>query len=326
MSSVKYALIATGFVFATSLGILAPSYHITLLTFMMLYGILALSYDIMGGLIGYMNLGHIIFYGIGAYVFGLTINYLHKATDSTYSPAIILFLAFVMSMITTGLVALLLSYPLFRLRGFYFAVASLGLISFTNLLFSSPELAPITGGFSGITLIRDIARLTSPQLSYYLALGFFIITSIVHFLLRRGRIGLNLKCINEDEELSEISGINTFRYKQLALILSAMLAGIAGGCYMWFQTYINPRLVFSIELAFLPLTIALLGGSGTFIGPLVGAIIFTIVYQFLVVNLPSLTKLIFGVVLIGVGIGGSRGLMEIYSLILRRFRRQDNTS
>jgi len=325
MSSVKYALIATGFVFATSLGILAPPYHISLLTFMMLYGILALSYDIMGGLIGYMNLGHIIFYGIGAYVFGLTINYLHKVTDSSYFPAI-LFLAFVMSMITTGLVALLLSYPLFRLRGFYFAVASLGLISFTNLLFSSPELAPITGGFSGITLIRDIARLTSPQISYYLALGFFIITSIVHFLLRRGRIGLNLKCINEDEELSEISGINTFRYKQLAVILSAMLAGIAGGCYIWFQTYTNPRLVFSIELAFLPLTITLLGGSGTFIGSLVGAIIFTIVYQFLVVNLPSLTKLIFGVVLIGVGIGGSRGLMEIYSLMLRRFRRQDNTS
>jgi branched-chain amino acid transport system permease protein len=133
---------------------------------------------------------------------------------------------------------------------------------------------------------------------------------------------LNLKCIKEDEEISETSGINTFRNKQIALVFSAMLAGIAGGCYMWFQTYTNPRFVFSVEFAFLPITIALLGGSGTFIGPLIGAIIFTIVYQLLVVNLPSLTKLILGLVLIGVGMGASRGLMEIYSLILRR---RDNT-
>jgi branched-chain amino acid transport system permease protein len=91
---------------------------------------------------------------------------------------------------------------------------------------------------------------------------------------------------------------------------------------MLFQTYTNPRFVFSIEFAFLPITIALLGGSGTFIGPIIGAIIFTVVYQFLVVNLPSLTKLILGLVLIGVGMGASRGLMEIYSLLLRR---RDNT-
>jgi branched-chain amino acid transport system permease protein len=322
MRSVKYALIVAGFVFAASLGILAPTYYVSLLTFMLLYGILALSYDIMGGLTGYMNLGHIIFYGIGAYVFALTVNSFHNVVGSSYLPSI-LFPAFVMSMITTGLVALLLSYPLFRLRGFYFAVASLGLISFTNLLFSSPELAPITGGFSGITLISSVAKLTSPQLSYYLALGFFIITGTVHFLLRRSSVGLNLKCIKEDEEISETSGINTFRNKQIALVFSAMLAGIAGGCYMWFQTYTNPRFVFSVEFAFLPITIALLGGSGTFIGPLIGAIIFTIVYQLLVVNLPSLTKLILGLVLIGVGMGASRGLMEIYSLILRR---RDNTS
>jgi branched-chain amino acid transport system permease protein len=321
MRSVKYALIVAGFVFAASLGILAPTYYVSLLTFMLLYGILALSYDIMGGLTGYMNLGHIIFYGIGAYVFALTVNSFHNVVGSSYLPSI-LFPAFVMSMITTGLVALLLSYPLFRLRGFYFAVASLGLISFTNLLFSSPELAPITGGFSGITLISSVAKLTSPQLSYYLALGFFIITGTVHFLLRRSSVGLNLKCIKEDEEISETSGINTFRNKQIALVFSAMLAGIAGGCYMWFQTYTNPRFVFSVEFAFLPITIALLGGSGTFIGPLIGAIIFTIVYQLLVVNLPSLTKLILGLVLIGVGMGASRGLMEIYSLILRR---RDNT-
>lgn len=322
MKGVKYALIIAGFILTSSLGILAPTYYVSLLTFMLLYGILALSYDIMGGLTGYMNLGHIIFYGIGAYVFALTINTLFSVAGLSHLPSI-LFPAFIMSMITVGLVALLLSYPLFRLRGFYFAVASLGLITFTSILFSSPELAPITGGFSGITLNSSVANQTSPQLSYYLALVFFIITGSVHFLLRRSKFGLNLKCIKEDEEISEVSGIHTFRNKQLALICSAMLAGIAGGCYMLFQTYTNPRFVFSIEFAFLPVTIALLGGSGTFIGPLIGAIIFTFVYQFLVVNLPSLTKLILGLVLIGVGMGASRGLMEIYSLILRR---RDNTS
>ncbi|MDW7977598.1 MAG: branched-chain amino acid ABC transporter permease [Candidatus Caldarchaeum sp.] len=300
---------AAGVAAALIAGYILPPYYQSLLIFLFIYGSLALSYDIMGGLLGYMNLGHIIFYGIGAYSFGLSLNYLYTIYEGD------VWLAFSTALFTSlvcgAAVALLLSYPLFRVKGFYFAVVTLGLISLLNLIVSSPELSPLTGGFSGITVKSEVARYSSPTLSYYMALLVFAITGAVHIRVRKSSTGLFFNCIKEDEEVAECTGINLFRYKQAALILSAVLASLAGVVYLWSQTYTNPRFVFSIDFAFLPITIALLGGSGTFIGSLIGAAIFTAIYQFLLVNIPTLTKTAIGIVLIGVGLGASTGLVGL---------------
>ncbi len=297
-------------VLASLVGMFAAPYYISLLIFLFIYATLALSYDILGGLLGYMNLGHITFYGLGAYLFAIIINNLFMIWGSQLI-LLSVFVATLSSVAAASGIAALLSYPLFRIKGFYFAVATLGLITLVNIITSSPEMSPITGGFSGISLVSDLARESNPRNSYFMAMTILALTSLIHVLIRRGTIRNIFGCIKEDEQASECTGINPFRYKQIAFIISAALASLAGTAYMWFQTYTNPRLVFALEIAFLPIIIALLGGSGTLVGPLIGSIIFTLVYQLLLVNLPSLTKLIMGSVLIAVGIGASSGIVGL---------------
>ncbi|MEM4335232.1 MAG: branched-chain amino acid ABC transporter permease [Candidatus Caldarchaeum sp.] len=302
---------------AVLLGFFSPPYYQSLLIFLFIYGTLALSYDIMGGLLGYMNLGIIIFYGVGAYVFALTINYLH----SFLSELAVLFIAAASSSVAVcALVSLTLSYPLFRVKGFYFAVITLGLIGFVNLLVSSPELSPLTGGFSGISIKSQVTQYGSQLVSYFLALAVITIGAVVYVLVKNSSLGLFFSCIKEDEEASECTGINLFRVKQTAFIISSVLAGLAGVVYMWSQTYTNPRFVFSIDFAFLPITMALLGGSGTLVGSFIGAAIFTVVYQLLIVNMPSLTKSVIGLVLIGVGLGASHGLIGLSRKVFSRLQ------
>lgn len=307
-------------VLAVIVGMFAAPYYISLLIFLFIYAALALSYDILGGLLGYMNLGHIIFYGLGAYLFAITINILSNIWGNEMV-FLNVFMATLASVAAGAGIAALLSYPLFRTKGFYFAVATLGLISLVNIIISSPEMSQITGGFSGISLVSIVARESNPRNAYFIAMTVLVLTSLIHVLIRGGTISTIFSCIKEDEQASECTGINPFRYKQIAFVISAALASLAGTTYMWFQTYTNPRLAFGIELAFLPIIIALLGGSGTLVGPLIGSIIFTLVYQLLLVNLPSLTKLIMGLVLIAVGIGASSGIVGLIRGVARLRRK-----
>ncbi|MEM0349519.1 MAG: branched-chain amino acid ABC transporter permease [Candidatus Caldarchaeum sp.] len=307
-------------VVAFTLGFFAAPYYTSLLIFLFIYAALALSYDILGGFLGYMNLGHIIFYGLGAYVFAITLNNLSLMLGSDLL-LLSMFTAIIASVAVGAGVAALLSYPLFRVKGFYFAVATLGLISLVNIVISSPEMSLISGGFSGINLVSDVARESNSQNAYLLAMTTLVLTGLVHVSINRSSFRNIFSCVKEDEQASECSGINPFRYKQVAFIISAALASLAGTAYMWFQTYTNPRLAFAIELAFLPIIIALLGGSGTLVGPLIGSIIFTVVYQLLLVNLPSLTKLIIGLVLIAVGVGASSGVVGLIRSVARLRRK-----
>ena len=289
-------------------------YHLSLLIFLFIYSVLAISYDIVGGQMGYMNLGHAIFYGIGAYVFAIIL----KAIPIDAVPVhVLLPLVFLVSGLIVGFVGFILSFPLFRLRGFYFAVATLGLISLVNLVISSSELAPITGGFTGISLPVSISELSTPLNSYYIALALLVFSSILYHRIANSRLGRALAGIREDEEVADVSGINVTRYKQAALVISAVLAGYAGAAYMWFQTHTSPRFVFSLDLAFLPVTMALLGGSGTLIGPIIGAVIFSLVYQLLIINIPLFSKLIIGAVLITVGIAAPGGIVGVAKAVAR---------
>ena len=266
----------------------------------LIYSTLALSYDILGGFTGYMNLGHVVFFGIGAYVAAIVFV--------RASLPLILGLAGAAAVVTAF--AFLFSFPLFRLKGFYFAVAGLAFVEFAELLVASADAKPLTNGFNGITFVQpDVV------VPYYAALLLTISSAIILLLISGSRLGLVLRSIREDEEVAESVGINVPRMKRVALLLSAVIAGLDGAIYFWGRGAISPDTAFGFTIAFIPVTLALLGGTGTIIGPLLGGLIYVYIQNYFLTYLSSAVpgtlyfpNAITGVILILVGLFLPRGI------------------
>jgi branched-chain amino acid transport system permease protein len=261
--------------------------------------ILAQSYDWVGGHMGYLNLGHASFFGIGAYTFGI----LFRAG----LPALVAFLA---GIVLAAAFAVAISYPFFRLRGAYFALATFGLVALLELLASN--LSRVTGGSEGLTLPSGY-RLYG---AYYASLGLLAVVVAATAWLAGSRFGLALVSIREDEEVAGAFGVNAFGVKCLALVASAAVAGLAGGLYCWYLTYIIPGTVFGLDVAVGPIVMAMLGGSGTVVGPLLGAFVVDGIREVLRLKTPYLALTIYGVMLVVVGLFLPGGLAEP-----RRWRR-----
>lgn len=254
---------------------------------------LAVSYDIVGGYMGYMNLGHAVFFGLGAYSAGLALNWgIHP----------------VWSLAAAGLVAAgfatVAGFPLFRLRGAYFALGTFGLVGLMEVL--CRNLRDLTGGAGGLSTSTGDNSLIACFLSAALAGA----TILLSRTILRSRFGLGLLSIREDEEASRAFGTPTTLYKSLALIVSAIPAGLAGGIYVWNISYISPTSVFGLETALSPIVMALLGGTGTLIGPVVGTFVVTTAQELLWTKMPYLHLTMYGIVMIIVGLFMPGGLVR----------------
>jgi len=255
---------------------------------------LAESYNVVGGYLGYMNLGHAGFFGVSAYIFGIL-----------YTQGVPFPWAWLAGVGGSVAFAVAISVPLFRLRGAYFAVASFGLITLLELL--AHNLAVLTGGAAGLSLPPGDHLLAAYYLSLVVAAGTVALVTLV----ARSRIGLALMSIREDEEVAAVFGIHGFRFKALALILSAIPPGLLGGVYAWNLTYINPSTVFGLEIALLPVVMAMLGGVGHVWGPIIGALFITLVEELLWTKMPSLHLTTYGLVLLLVGFYLPGGLVQV---------------
>jgi len=261
--------------------------------------ILAQSYDWVGGHLGYLNLGHASFFGIGAYAFGILLR-AGQPLAAAFAAGVLLAAAF----------ALAISYPFFRLRGAYFALATFGLVALLELLASN--LSGLTGGSEGLTIP------TGDRLyhAYYVALVLLAGLVAATAWLARSRLGLALVSIRDDEEVAGAFGVNANGVKCLALVASAAVAGLAGGLYCWYFGYIIPGTVFGLDVAIGPVVMAMLGGSGTVLGPVLGAIVVDAIREVLRLETPYLALTVYGVMLVLVGLFLPGGLAEP-----RRWRR-----
>jgi ABC-type branched-subunit amino acid transport system permease subunit len=247
--------------------------------------VLAQSYDWVGGHMGYLNLGHASFFGIGAYTFGILLK-AGQPFGLALTGAVVLAMAF----------ALVISYPFFRLRGAYFALATFGLVALLELLASN--LSRLTGGSEGLTIPTGY-RLYH---AYYATLGLLAGLVAGTAALARSRLGLALAAIREDEEVADAFGVNAYAVKCLALMMSAAAAGLAGGLYCWYLTYIIPSTVFGLDVAIGPVVMAMLGGSGTVAGPLLGALVVDVIREVLRLKTQYLALTIYGAMLVLVGL------------------------
>ncbi len=291
------------YVFSTILGLASIGIFLPLITdvytvsqvifFFLIYTTLAESYDIMGGFMGYVNLGHIVFYGIGAYVWAVAFLRYQLSPIAAFPLAAVIPAGF----------AFLFSYPIFRLKGFYFAVATLAFVELGQLIVASTLAAPITGGTDGMNFVQ-----TNKVLPYYGALSLAVATVLLAVWLSKSKFGTSLTAIREDEEVADACGVRVFRAKQLALVTSGLIAGVAGALVVWNSGAIQPATSFSLSLAFVPVTFALLGGTGTIVGPIVGSAIYILLIFYLLPQAFGFQNSIIGILLILVGIFMPRGI------------------
>jgi branched-chain amino acid transport system permease protein len=272
----------------------AGGYVVTLAFFFCVFVALAEGYNIVGGYLGYMNLGHSSFFGMSAYTFGVL-----------YAGGTSFLWAWLAGIAAAVTFAALISVPFFRLRGAYFAVASFGLITLLELL--AHNLGSLTGGAVGLSLPPGDRLLAA----YYLSLGIAAASIALVAWVQRSHFGLALVSLREDEVAAAVFGVHAFRFKALALILSAVPPGLIAGVYAWQLTYLNPSTVFGLEIALVPIVMAMLGGVGHVWGPVLGAFFITLVEELLWTKMPYLHLTTYGVVLILVGFylpGGLVGL------------------
>ena len=228
------------------------------------YAVLATSWNFVGGFTGYMSLGHVAYFGLGAYGTGLLIV---KAG----------FPSFVALFAAAALVALLtvpLGIASLRVRGASFVIASLALVLILQLVFQS--WSSFTGGSRGLVVPRafpDLLRPEHHEVFYYLFCALLAAALLAWWVIDRSHFGMGLKAIREDEDKAQALGTPTAAYKLVALVISATFTALGGGLYaLWFGD-LDPIFQFSILTSAYIVLMALLGGVRHLFGPLVGALI-----------------------------------------------------
>jgi branched-chain amino acid transport system permease protein len=261
------------------------TYLVTFLFLALVTVALAQSYDWVGGHLGYMNLGQAAFFGIGAYAGGILLT-----------KALPLPVAFAAAVAAPALFAAAIAMPFFRLRGAYFALATFGLVALMELLASNLER--LTGGALGLSLPPGNRLMPA----YYLTLAEVALIVGITVCVSRSRYGLALRTIQDDEEAAGAFGVSALRVKCAVLVASAAVAGLTGGIYGWYITFLTPPAVFGLDKALGPIVMAMLGGSGTVAGPFVGAAFLNVVEEVLRVKVGAYVLTAYGVILILVGL------------------------
>jgi branched-chain amino acid transport system permease protein len=238
-------------------------YWLRLATIVLMYAILALSWNFIGGMAGYPSFASAAFFGLGAYA-GAVSQKLGVPMALAWSLAGIAALAF----------AALLGIALLRLRGHYFAIASLVVAEVLRELVNSAT--GLTGGGMGLNLPVPRAASVQAQASlfFYAMLIVCAATFAATLLATYSKLGFGLRCIRQNEAAADMIGINTTLYKVSAFMLSAGFVGVAGAIYASWVHYIEPPDVFDVLYSIKPVVMVLLGGAGSVFGPLVGAALF----------------------------------------------------
>lgn len=293
-------------VLAAAPGVVSP-FMVQFLINLFMLAILAESWNIIGGFTGYASFGNVAFFGIGAYTTGVLL------TRVGFPFALALPAGGIVAMLFAALVGM----PILRLKGHYFAIATLGVAETMREVVYNLEF---TG--KGTGLVMPILR--SPLPFFYLMLGILVAATLVNWWLSRSRFGYGLIAIREDEDAAAVMGINTPLYKTIAFSLSAAFTGLAGGVYAYWITFIDPDAVFKVIITVQLIIMAVFGGTGTVLGPLLGALVLASMSEWLSTHLVTLAELFNGLIIILVVLFMPRGLSDLIrqrTVSLRYFAR-----
>jgi branched-chain amino acid transport system permease protein len=272
-------------------------YVMSVLTFVFIYTLLGQSWNLLGGLAKQFSLGHAAFFGLGAF---LTAFFCNLGVPALVSLAL--------AGLITGAVSLPLGLICFATRGPYFTIITLAIAEILRIVFLwRPELS----GSEGIIISNNI--FSSKIGIYYLTLLLAAASVAATYWLARSNQGLALKAIGDDEEACAEVGIKVRNVKSSTLLMSAGMCAVAGGAYGLFTQYLSPNDVFSINYSLDAIFIPIIGGVGHPFGPLVGALLFSILEETLNPLVPNAHLLVLGVILIGIMFLLPNGLVTLVS-------------
>ena len=278
---------------------IAPSLysnHLLLFNFMV-FMMLAQGVNVIYGFTGYLPFGYVGFFGAGAYGFSLMVMHLH-------SPPLMALAVGAAAAVALGL----LLTPLFRLSGAYFSIANLAAALAVLQVVSNPNLESITKGPYGISL----SGVFDPTFAYATALAILAATLFLVIYLRNSRFGMALQAIREDSISASMAGINVVRERVIAWLLSALIAGLAGGVFAWYVSVFYPETVFSGEFTIFAIVFALFGGTATVLGPIFGVLILYGIYNAVGISTPQYFQLIYGVLIMGLVLFLPNGLVSLF--------------
>ena len=227
-----------------------------------MFVVMASAWNIIGGLTGYASFGNVAFFGLGAYTAGVVVTNLGLPFA----------LALVLAPLVAAAFAVIVGIPLLRLRGHYFAVATLGVgVAVGEVVNNLEPLGAATGLF--LPIVR------SDLLFFYLMLGAALLAVLTTWVILRTRFGYGLLAIRENEEAAAVIGVNTTFYKVAAFCIAAALTGIAGAIFAQWNSFINQDNAFAISDNVQMILMAVIGGTGTVLGPVAGAISLELIIQ-----------------------------------------------
>ena len=280
-------------------------YWLRFFTDLFMWLALALGWNIFNGYTGYIDFGYVVYLGIGAYLTSLLMTELG--------------VPFILSVPIGGLfaavVALFISFPTLRLRGAYFAIATLALAETIKYLVLNLDM---TGGAYGLSL----PPLLKPGFFYYLMLTCTLGIILLSLLIEKIKLGYNLRAIRDSEIAAESLGIGVFKNKLIAFLISAFFAGTVGGIYAYWITYVHPFNVFDAKITDQVIVMVLLGGAGTLIGPVIGATIMVIAFEIFWSRFSESLYLVFlGIMIVVIIIFIPEGVVLTWSKLLKKFKR-----
>jgi branched-chain amino acid transport system permease protein len=295
--------------FLLPLALDARGYWIRVLTFTLLFAAVAQAWNIVGGLANQLSLGHAAFFGIGAYT----------STILLVKFGITPWIGMLAGGALGAIAALVIAIPTMRLQGHYFALATLAFGEVMRVI--ANVWASLTGGPGGLSVPFTAPSFTAYSFKLlrphaYIALIALIVVTIIFEVIRRGKMGYRLRAIRENPDAAEVIGVDTTKVKLQAAVLSGALTAMLGTLYAQVAVFFDPDTVFGIATISIRIAlIAIVGGVGTAIGPILGAF-FIIPLEELMNELLSsraagLSQLVFGIVLIAVILWRPRGFVTL---------------
>src|SRR4030043_402858 len=263
-----------------------------LLIVLFIFIILSQSWNLMGGYTGQINLGLAAFFGCGLLV-----------THFIWKAGIPIYFAVVAGGLSAVVLAGIIGLPTLRLKGAYFAIGTFALAEVCRIVVGNifARMVQMPGSYA-------IDYSLIPR--YYLGLIVAIITIVLVYFVTHSKVGLAMVAVRDDEQAAQVTGVNTFKYKVYALLISSFMAGLAGGVYAFLRlSFHNITAVFSPIWTFEPLMAAVIGGAGTLIGPMIGSVFLVVLSEIFALTLGEAHLIIFGLLFILVVLFLPQGLM-----------------
>lgn len=276
-----------------------PIYFVSLLFTMFMYIALSQSWNILGGYTGYISFGHVAFFGLGAYTTALL------ARTLGLSP----FFFVPVGGLAAALFAAIVGYPSLRLRGPYFAVLT---VLYATLIQTMIVNTQWLGGATGVwvkPLPVDIGM--NRTIFFEIMLAMALIATLVSRWVGQSKFGHGLVAIREDEEVAQAVGVNAPRLKLRAFVLSGGLAGVVGGVYAYYISYLHPDISFNIQISLLVVLMALFGGTRSWHGPIIGAVVLSIINELLTTFIGAeVARILYGLLFVALILFMPNGIYE----------------